>query len=263
MSKSANPVSLAKMERKLKDSTTLEILYEDDDIVAINKPAGLAAIPGRGETDSVIERLARQLGLPFTGKTDPRLRVVHRLDKDTTGVLLFARHVGAQRGLSHQFQNNAVAKEYVAMVNGKVVEDEGTINAPLWPHPTDRERMAIAKKGGRPAITAWRVEQRLKRFTVVRVFPKTGKTHQIRVHMAHIGHPLVIDPLYGSGDPILLSEHKRRYRPTKGQDERPLIARLTLHAAKLIVTDPLGQEVCISAALPKDFRATLNQLHKA
>ena len=241
----------------------LEVIFENADWVAVNKPAGLAAIPGRGETDSVLQRLGRQISLPTTGKADPRLRLVHRIDKDTTGVMLFAKHTSAQRQLSHQFQNNRLVKEYLALVNGRVGEDEGVVEAALWQHPTDKLRMAIARKGGRPAVTAWKVEQRLKRFTLVRCFPKTGKTHQIRVHMAHIGHPLVIDPLYGSGDPILLSEHKRRYRPTKGQDERPLIARLTLHAAKLIVTDPLGQEVCISAALPKDFRATLNQLHKA
>jgi 23S rRNA pseudouridine1911/1915/1917 synthase len=246
----------------MKKQDRLEILHDDADVVAVNKPAALAAIPGRGETDSVLERLARQLGLPCTGKQDPRLRVVHRIDKDTTGVMLFAKHVDAQRALSHQFQNNTVGKEYVALVVGKVAEDEGTIDAPLAPHPTQRDRMAVVKKG-RPAITAWKVEQRLRRFTVVRAFPKTGKTHQIRVHFLHLGHPLAIDPLYGSAEPIFLSQHKRHYRPTRGEEERPLISRLTLHAHKLSSTHPNGTPLTLEAPILKDLRATIAQLAKA
>jgi 23S rRNA pseudouridine955/2504/2580 synthase/23S rRNA pseudouridine1911/1915/1917 synthase len=249
----------------------LPILYEDADIVVVNKPAGLAAIPGRAETDSVIERLAAQLNLPWKGTADPRLRVVHRIDKDTTGVMLFAKHVEAQRVLSHQFQNNTIGKEYLALVAGKIEQDEGVIDAPLAPHPSQRDRMNVFKHG-RPAITAWKVEQRIKRFTLVRAFPKTGKTHQIRVHLAHIGHPLAIDPLYNPAqqtvDPnypagIYLSQHKRGYRPTKGEEERPLIARLTLHAHKLTITHPSGQPMTFEAPLPKDFRATIAQISKA
>jgi 23S rRNA pseudouridine955/2504/2580 synthase/23S rRNA pseudouridine1911/1915/1917 synthase len=239
----------------------LEILHDDADIVAVSKPVGLAAIPGRGETDSVLERLARQLQLPCTGKADPRIRVVHRLDKDTTGVMLFAKHIDAQRALSHQFQNNTIGKEYVAIVVGRIEEDEGVIDAPLAPHPTQPERMAVAKKG-RPARSEWKVESRPRRFTIVRVFPKTGKTHQIRVHFAQIGHPLAIDPLYGSGEPIFLSTYKRNYRPTKGQEERPLIARLTLHAHRLTFTHPNGTAATLEAPLPKDLRVTIAQLNK-
>jgi 23S rRNA pseudouridine955/2504/2580 synthase/23S rRNA pseudouridine1911/1915/1917 synthase len=245
----------------VKRSELIELLHEDDDIVVVNKPAQLAAIPGRAETDSVLERLSRQLSLPISGKTDPRLRVVHRLDKDTTGVMLFAKHFDAQRMLSHQFQNNTIAKEYLALVGGRVEQDSGTIDAPIAPHPTMRDRMAVTKRG-RPAQSDWKVEQRLRQFTVVRVFPRTGKTHQIRVHFLHIGHPLAIDPLYGSGDPILLSAHKRHYRPTKGEDERPLIARLTLHAHRLRFTHPNGTSMTIEAPIPKDLRATIAQLGK-
>ncbi len=245
----------------MKKNDTLDILHDDADIVVVNKPPALAAIPGRGETDSVLERLARQLGIPCTGKDDPRLRVVHRIDKDTTGIMLFARHLEAQRALSHQFQNNTIGKEYLALVADKIAEDEGVIDAPLAPHPVERDRMAISKRG-RPAISAWKVESRLKRFTFVRVFPKTGKTHQIRVHFAHIGHPLAIDPLYGSDQPILLSQHKRYYRPTRGEEERPLIARLTLHAHRLTFTHPNGRSMTVEAPVPKDLRATVNQLSK-
>src|SRR5215218_675214 len=105
------------------------------------KPAGLATIPGRGEDDSVLERLGRQLGLPSGGSADPRVRVVHRLDKDTSGVLLFAKHVAAQRHLSHQFQNNAIEKQYLALVVGRPAQPEGEIDAPLARHPTDPTRM--------------------------------------------------------------------------------------------------------------------------
>jgi len=245
----------------MKKQDLLDILHNDADTVAINKPAGLAAIPGRGETDCVLERLAKQLELPWTGKDDPRLRVVHRIDKDTTGVMLFAKHLEAQRKLSHQFQNNTIGKEYLALVTGKLVEDEGVIDAPLAPHPTERDKMAV-NKHGRPAVSAWKVEERLKRFTYVRVFPKTGKTHQIRVHFAHIGHALAIDALYGSDLPILLSQYKRHYRPTRGEDERPLISRLTLHAHRLTFTHPNGQTMTVEAPVPKDLRATVNQLSK-
>ncbi len=243
----------------------LEILFEDDHLLAVNKPAGLATIPGRDESDSVLERLAAQVKLPHTGTIDPRLRVVHRLDKDTTGVLLFAKHVEAQRHLSHQFQNNRVEKEYLAITAGRPPEPEGEIDAPLGPHPSRRERMSVLKKGGRPARTAWKVEEKFRQHALLRVFPKTGKTHQIRVHLKHVGLPLAVDPLYHpapAGKPagVFLSHFKRDYRPTRGEDERPLIARLTLHAEKLTFTHPNGQLMTVTCPVPKDFRATIAQL---
>lgn len=248
-------------------SPKLTILLDTSDLVAVNKPAGLATIPGRAETDSVLEALGRQLNLPSSGTTDPRLRVVHRLDKETSGVLLFAKNVDAQRHLSHQFQNNTIEKEYLALVYGRQDTDSGDINAPLAVHPTDKKRMAIAKHAGRPARTLWKVEGSFRGYTLVRAFPKTGKTHQIRVHLQHAGIPLAIDPLYNPTPPgrptgIFLSTFKRDYRPTRGEDERPLIARLTLHAEKLRVTCLDGQPIEIVAPLPKDFSATINQLSR-
>jgi 23S rRNA pseudouridine955/2504/2580 synthase/23S rRNA pseudouridine1911/1915/1917 synthase len=242
--------------------STLDILLDTPDVVAIHKPTGLATIPGRGETTSAFEQLAAQLGLPHSGQTDPRLRVVHRLDKDTSGVLLFAKHIEAQRHLSHQFQNNTVQKEYIALVAGRPPEDEGEIDVNLAPHPGNPKLMAISKQG-RPARTLWKVEQRFRAYTLLRVFPKTGKTHQIRVHLRHAGMPLAVDPLYNpNAPPLMLSHLKRDYRPRRGSEERPLIARLTLHAEKLRFTDLTGGEVELVAALPKDFRATVNQLGK-
>ncbi|MDB5174486.1 MAG: ribosomal large subunit pseudouridine synthase [Phycisphaerales bacterium] len=243
----------------------LEILWQSDDAVAVAKPAGLATIPGRGEKTCVLDHLAAQLGLPSSGAADPRLRVVHRLDKDTSGVLLFAKNIDAQRHLSHQFQNNTISKEYVALVSGRPPQTEGEIDAPLDRHPSSHKRMAVVAHGGRPARTLWRVEQTFREFTLLRVFPKTGKTHQIRVHLLSIGLPLAVDPLYNAPRPgaapgIYLSNLKHDYRPTAGQPERPLIDRLTLHAEKLSFVDRQGAAVEIVCPPPKDFRATVKQL---
>lgn len=240
----------------------LTILYRQGDLVAIDKPAGLAVIPGRAETTSALELLAEQLGLPCKGTDDPRIRVVHRIDKDTSGVLLFALTIDAQRHLSEQFQNNTIHKEYLALVRGKAGGADGTINAPLAPHPVQKDRMHLSKHG-RPALTLWKVEKQFRKNTLLRCFPKTGKTHQIRVHLLSIGNPLLIDPLYNQASkPILLSSLKHNYNLGKDAEERPLMSRLTLHAEKLRFNAPWGETVEITAPLPKDFRALLTQLAK-
>jgi 23S rRNA pseudouridine1911/1915/1917 synthase len=246
----------------MKAGTKLDILFRVGDLVAINKPAGLAAIPGRGETTSAIQQLAEQLGLPCSGTSDPRVRVVHRLDKGTSGVLLFVLTKSAQRFVSDQFQNNTVEKEYLALVRGRAGGEKGTIDTPIAPHPQHKDRM-LATKHGRPAVTHWQVEKQFRKSTLLRVLPKTGKTHQIRVHLVSIGMPLLVDELYNSQSrPVMLSALKRNYRPTKGEDERPLIGRLTLHAEKLRLTAPGGGVVEIVAPIPRDLRATLAQLAK-
>lgn len=245
------------------NKAALTILFEDSGLVAIDKPPNLPAIPGRDDAESAIEILSRQIGLPFSGTVDPRIRVVHRIDKDTSGVLLFAKNSTAQRFLSHQFQNNQIRKEYIALVAGKPAEDEKEIDSPIGPHPANPRKMAVLKHGGRPARTAYKVEQRFREFTLVRVFPKTGKTHQIRVHLASIGVPLAIDELYNpTSGPLMLSQFKRNYRMKPGEEERPLIARLTLHAHRLAFQHPNGNEIKLEADLPKDFRVTLNQLSR-
>jgi 23S rRNA pseudouridine1911/1915/1917 synthase len=245
---------------------SLEILFEDDRLIAVAKPALLATIPGRGEADSALHMLSRQIGLPCAGTTDPRLRIVHRLDKGTSGVLLLAKNQAAQRAISEQFQNNQIHKEYLAIVAGRPHEEQGEIDAALAPHATSRDRMAI-NRHGRAALTAWKFERRLGRFALLRCFPKTGRTHQIRVHLKSIGLPLAVDPLYNHVPPgrepgIFLSHHKRDYRPTAGEDERPLIGRLTLHAERITFRHPDGREMTIECAPPKDFRAAVKQLSK-
>lgn len=243
--------------------TGLEVLFQTPDLIAIQKPAGLATIPGRGETDSVLQQVARQIELPDRGTADPRIRIVHRLDKDTTGVLLLAKNLSGQRHLSEQFQNNLVEKEYLAIVSGQPTAVEGDIEARVAPHPSVRTKMTVVSRGGRPARTLWRIEERFRWIALLRAFPKTGKTHQIRVHLAHMGLPLLVDPVYNPrGEPLMLSKIKRSYKPTKGEDERPLIARLTLHAHRLTFTDLNGERQTVTAEPPKDFRATINMLRK-
>lgn len=246
---------------------TLPILWQTDRLVAVHKPAGTATIPGRGETDSVFEQLAALLNLPHKGDTDPRLRVVHRLDKETTGILLFAKDKEAQRHLSHQFQNNRVAKEYLAICVGRPAATSGEIDGPLCVNPNSKTRMTISEAHGRPARTDWRIEESFGDYQLVRAFPKTGKTHQIRVHLKSVGLPLAVDPLYNPPRPggvpgIFLSKFKRDYSPTFGEEERPLIGRLTLHAEKLAFENLDGQRVELTCEPPKDFRATVNQLRK-
>ncbi len=214
----------------------------------------------------MLERFARQLGLPHSGDADPRLRVVHRLDKETSGVLLFAKNIEAQRHLSHQFQNNTISKEYVALVAGRPTDREGEIDAPLAPHPASPQRMVVTRDG-RPARTEWRVEETFRDYTLLRVFPRTGKTHQIRVHLKHIGLPLAIDALYNPPGPreeigLRLSQFKRGYRANRGEEERPLISRLTLHAEKLRFQSTGSESVEVTAELPKDLRVALNLLRK-
>ncbi len=244
----------------------LTLLYDDDRIVAVAKPSGLATVPGRDEPDSLLQRLAEQMGLAWKGKADPRLRLVHRLDKQTSGILLMAKDVEAQRHLSHQFQNNRVEKQYLALVHGRPSQPEGVIEAPLGVDPNSSKRMAVVKKG-KWAVTYWRVEQVYRMAALLRVFPKTGKMHQIRVHLKYIGHPLLVDPLYNpprEGQPIglFLSQFKRGYIAKKHQPERPLIDRLTLHAVSLVFNHPDGSDRQITCDPPKDFRAAINSLRK-
>ena len=229
----------------------LDILWEDAHLVAVAKPAGLATVPGRGEPDSVLERM-------------PGTRIVHRLDKDTSGVLLLAKDAAAQADLGRQFFKRLVKKEYLALVAGSPAQDSGDIDSPIGPHPA-RPRIMHIVKNAKPSQTRWEVAQRLGPLTLLRCFPRTGRRHQIRVHLKSIGLPLAVDPAYnppphGTPPGIFLSGFKRNYH---GKDqERPLIGRLSLHALRLSFADLNGTPVTIECPLPKDFRAVINALSK-
>jgi RluA family pseudouridine synthase len=234
-----------------------EILFEDDQIIVVNKPAGLLTIPDRaGSQDNLLHLLQRQFGDVFT---------VHRLDRETSGILVFARNEAAHRYLSMQFEHHTADKYYYALVDGIVHQDEGEIDKPIGEHPVIPAKMAIVFQGGKPSLTFYRVLERFKRFTLVEALIKTGRTHQIRVHFQSIGYPLAVDALYGRRSRFMLSEVKgKSYKSGKfSGEERPLMDRTSLHSLRLRIEHPVsGEQMEFKTTLPKDFNAVLTQLRK-
>ena len=242
------------MARAPKDRPPV-ILHCDDDLVVIDKPSGVPSVPGRGGVASALE-LLRQ-----TSKfaADEPFRVVHRLDKGASGVLLYARTLPAQRRLVSQFMERRVEKVYYAMVSGYVAAD-GEVDLSLY-FNSRRGRVEASARHGKRSLTRYRILERVPGNTWLECEPVTGRMHQIRVHLAAIGHPLSVDPEYGGGQPIMLSRYKPSYRVNRRGEERPLVARLTLHAAQLTFDQPTtGERLTFEAPLPKDLRATLAQL---
>ena len=235
----------------------IPVLYADEWIMAVNKPPGVLSVPGRGTRPTVEGVLRRQ------GTLDPHaeLRVVHRLDIWASGVMVFARSEDAQRILTSRWSRREVEKVYLALVRGHLAGD-GEVNLPLL---VDRDagRVVHSERFGKAAKTHYRVLERLMGHTLLECRPVTGRLHQIRVHLAGIGHPLAVDPLYGGGHAIMLSKLKPGYRPNRRGQELPLIWRLSLHAASVRMAHPDdGREMMFEAPLPKDFRATLRQLRR-
>ena len=177
----------------------LELLFEDDSILVVHKPTGLTVHPGAGQPDGTLANaLAWHMkDLPELGGSD-RPGIVHRLDKETSGVMVVARTEAAQRKLSAAFAERKIQKTYLACAHGHIADETGKINQPIGRAPRHRTKMAVNLEKGRPAFTAWRIERRLPRHTLVRCHPRTGRTHQIRVHMLHLGHPIVGDKTYGN-----------------------------------------------------------------
>lgn len=234
----------------------IEVLFEDDDILIINKPAGLLVVPDRfnAELPSLSKMLEKKAG--------GRVWVVHRLDRDTSGVICFAKNEQAHRYLSICFQERDVNKYYAGLVNGVVIPAEGRIENYLAEHPANNGKMVVARKG-KLAVTDYRVSEQWPLYALVQFQIHTGRTHQIRVHMKSIGHPLVCDELYGDGRPFKLSTIKKKFRLSeKDEEERPLLSRLALHAYKLEFHKEDGTHVVAEAPLPKDIAACVNQLNK-
>ncbi len=191
----------------------------------------------------------------------PNIRVVHRLDKDTSGAVVLAKNVKAQAYISKQFEEGEVSKTYYALVKGAMPKEEGMINLALAESPRTPGTMVVNPKG-KKSITVYKVLERFTGYTLVEAKPLTGRTHQVRVHLAAIGHPLVVDPLYGTPDAIFLSQFKKDYKE-KDAPEKPVISRLPLHSFRLSFREPLeGKTLAIEAELPKDFTRMLKYLRK-
>lgn len=234
----------------------INIIYEDEALVIVEKPAGVLSIPDRFDANK--PNLYHLLLAKYQ-----TIYVVHRLDLDTSGVICFAKTEAAHRNLSLQFEHRTVEKIYLALVNGRPPEAEGVIEAAIAHHPTIQGKMVLHKKG-KHAVTHFKCIEYFKQFTLMEASIKTGRTHQVRVHLAGIGHPLVVDPLYSNKSAFFLSQVKvNRYNLGQYEEERPLMSRTTLHALRLTVQHPNSETpITFQSELPKDFRAVIQQITK-
>jgi 23S rRNA pseudouridine1911/1915/1917 synthase len=225
----------------------LDVLFEDDFLLVINKPAGLVVHPGPGHAeDTLVNALLHRWGGANPGFEPSRLGIVHRLDKDTSGALVVAKDPTTLERLGTQFSRRQIEKQYVALTHGRVRSAKGEICQPISRHPVERKRMAV-RSGGRTAITRYEVIERFHDVSYVRAYPETGRTHQIRVHLASIGHPIVADAIYGRSRPAQLP-----------------IWRQALHAERLNFQHPrIGRPFTVSAPLAADFATALEFLRAA
>lgn len=226
----------------------LDILYEDKDIILINKPKGMVVHPAAGHyTGTLVNGLMAHCREDLSGINGVmRPGIVHRIDMDTTGVLIVCKNDASHNAIAEQLKVHSITRKYYAIVHGVIKEEEGTVNAPIGRHPTDRKRMSINEKNGKEAVTHYRVLRRYRRFSYVECQLETGRTHQIRVHMASIGHPLLGDQVYGPS--------KCPFTGLQGQ---------TLHAGVLGIQHPsTGEYMEFHAPLPEYFGELLRKLEQ-
>ena len=223
----------------------LEIVYEDEDVLVINKPKGLVVHPAAGhQEDTLVNGLLFARAETLSGiNGELRPGIVHRIDKDTSGLLAVAKNDYAHRMLASQLKDHSMARTYEAIVCGSFREDSGTVDAPIGRHPSDRKKMCVTERNSKNAVTHWEVVARYRGYTHVRCRLETGRSHQIRVHMAHIGHPILGDTVYG---------HKK---PELGQDTQ------CLHAGALCFQHPRDlRPVMVFAPLPEYFQEVIEKL---
>lgn len=223
----------------------LDVVYEDADVLVVNKPKGLVVHPAAGHEDgTLVNALLHHCGDSLSGiNGEQRPGIVHRIDMDTSGLLIVAKNDFAHQHLSAQLQDHTLRRTYECIVRGGFREDSGTVNAPIGRHPADRKRMAVTEKNSRPAVTHWEVIARYGAYTHLRCRLETGRTHQIRVHMAYIGHPIAGDPLYGVKKPELG------------------LTSQCLHARALTFVHPrTGEELTLTCELPHEFQHALDIL---
>ena len=221
------------------------VAYEDDDVIVVNKPRGMVVHPAPGHPDNtLVNALMFHCGASLSGiGGEKRPGIVHRIDKDTSGLIIVAKNDTAHQKLSEQLSDRSLSRVYEAVVKGRLRDDSGTVSAPIGRHPADRKKMAVTEKNSRSAVTHWEVIARYKGYTHVRCRLETGRTHQIRVHMAHIGHPLLGDYTYGAP-----------------QTEKGLSGQC-LHARELKFIHPgTGEQVVITSELPDYFTGVLKKL---
>lgn len=223
----------------------LDIVYEDADAVVVNKPRGMVVHPAPGHPDgTLVNALLWHCGESLSGVGgERRPGIVHRIDKDTSGLIIAAKNDYAHLALSAQLADRSLSRVYEAVARGEFREEAGTVDAPIGRHPTERKRMAVTERGSRPAVTHWEVIARYRGWTHIRCRLETGRTHQIRVHMAYIGHPLLGDMVYGA---------KKPERGLEGQ---------CLHARELKFLHPrTGEAIHLSTELPEYFQQVLASL---
>jgi len=230
------------------------IIEETSDWVALNKPSGILSIPDReGKEISLKKLLVEKYGNIF---------VVHRLDKETSGLIIFAKNETAHRHLSLQFEERKTRKIYCGIVIGSLLNTKGTIHEPIAENMVKKGLMIIHRRG-KESITDYEVLEDFGIYSWVQFQIHTGRTHQIRVHMMNLGHPIAGDELYGDGKAVFVSSLKSKFKLSKNEEEeKPLLNRLGLHAFQLSFTDIQKNPVELQAPLPKDLRATLQQLQK-
>jgi 23S rRNA pseudouridine955/2504/2580 synthase/23S rRNA pseudouridine1911/1915/1917 synthase len=228
------------------------IFFENDDFVAVNKPSGLLTIADREGVSGAKNLLQDRY---------PNIFTVHRLDRETSGVVVFAKNEATHKELSGLFEGREVEKFYLGLILGKPAADKGSIEEGIIEHPVKKGMMAINKKG-KASLTDYEVLESFRLFSWMQFQIHTGRTHQIRVHMKWVGNPIVCDALYGDGKPVLISSFKKRYKLSEKEDEeRPILSRLALHSSKLSFTLK-GTPYNLEAELPKDLKALLQQLRK-
>jgi 23S rRNA pseudouridine1911/1915/1917 synthase len=264
--------------RAVPEAITLDIVYEDDDIAVVNKPAGMMVHAGSGSTDdarnrgTLVNALLHHFQELSSHGGELRPGIVHRLDKQTSGLMLVAKHDKAHAKLSDMFARRQVRKTYIALVHGAVAGESGTVNAAISRDTVRRTRMTTRRDDGRTAISHYRVlrriESRFGRFTLVSVRIETGRTHQIRVHLASLGHPVVGDTLYGAPAQIHLAPvtgraHTPRRKTAEPGTMQPALRleRNFLHAAELALAHPIaGRPLAFEAKLPEELELFLKQL---
>lgn len=239
------------------EAIPLSIVYEDEDLMAVNKPPQMVVHPSRGHGRGTLANALLHHCKQYLSDAGGPLRpgVVHRLDRDTSGIILCAKTNRAHAGLAEQFRERRIHKQYAAIVHGSMEHDSGEVELPIGRDPRMRERMRVDLLEGKKAISRYFVEQRFERFTFVRVEPRTGRTHQIRVHLSALKHPVLADALYGGGDEVYVSDLKGRER---AEGEPAILMRHALHAWCIEFAHPVsGETMKLSAEMPQDMAAVL------